>query len=256
MRQIKKEKPAREDQMKRTGKKLTNQHGDLASTAVPDSEQSSLPPALLGDIRSLIESARVRVAVGVNAELVMLHWHIGYRIRKDIQKSGRGVYGGQIIELIACDLTNAYGRGFSEKSLRHMIRFVGAYEDEKIVSTLSRQLSWSHFLDLIYIDDPLKRGFYTELCRLERWSVRTLREKLDGMLYERTALSKKSGELFFADVFAVDLLPLFSYAWGKLNKPCSKNPFRARILPVPCIILSAGRAKSVYSLTVLPMEFI
>jgi predicted nuclease of restriction endonuclease-like (RecB) superfamily len=68
-------------------------------------------------------------------------------------------------------------------------------EDETIVSTLSRQLSWSHFLDLIYIDDPLKRVFYTEMCRLEQWSVRTLRAKLDGMLYERTALSKKPEEL-------------------------------------------------------------
>ncbi|MCX6692564.1 MAG: YhcG family protein [Methanoregula sp.] len=76
-----------------------------------------------------------------------------------------------------------------------MIRFAVSYDNEAIVSTLSRQLSWSHFLDLIYIDDPLKQGFYTEMCRLERWSVRTLRAKLEGMLYERTALSKKPEEL-------------------------------------------------------------
>ncbi|MDO8871651.1 MAG: PDDEXK nuclease domain-containing protein [Methanoregula sp.] len=109
--------------------------------------------------------------------------------------SGRSVYGERIIKQVAQDLTNAYGRGFSDKSLRHMVRFAEAYDNETIVSTLSRQLSWSHFLDLIYIDEPLKRDFYTEICRLERWSVRTLRAKLDGMLYERTALSKKSEEL-------------------------------------------------------------
>jgi len=107
----------------------------------------------------------------------------------------QGVYGKRIVERVAGDLTAAYGRGFSEKSLRNMIRFAEAYEDETIVSTLSRQLSWSHFLDLIYIDDSLKRDFYAEMCRLERWSVRTLRAKLDGMLYERTALSKKPEEL-------------------------------------------------------------
>ena len=140
MRQVQKGELEREDQVKGTGKKLTKKHGAVTSPAVPDSAPSSIPPVLLGDLRSLIESARVRVAVGVNAELVMLHWHIGHRIREDIQKSGRSVYGEKIIELVAHDLTNAYGRGFSEKSLRHMIRFAEAYEDETIVSTLSRQI--------------------------------------------------------------------------------------------------------------------
>jgi hypothetical protein len=92
------------------------------------------------DPRSLIESVRIRVAVGVNVELVMLHWHIGHRLCEDILNSGRSVYGEKIIKLVARDLTNAYGRGFSDKSLRHMVRFAEAYEDETIVSTLSRQI--------------------------------------------------------------------------------------------------------------------
>lgn len=133
----------------------------------------------------------------------MLHWHIGRRLHEDILNSGRSVYGEKIIKLVARDLTNAYGRGFSDKSLRHMVRFVEAYKDETIVSTLSRQLSWSHFLDLIYLDGPLKRDFYTEICRLERWSVRTLRVKIDGMLYERTALSKKPEELAKSELAAL-----------------------------------------------------
>lgn len=181
--------------MKRSGKNLTKKTRDVTVPAPVDIEPTSVPPALIGDLKSLIESARFRVAVGVNAELVMLHWHVGHRIREDILNSGRKIYGEKIVELVARDLTTVYGRGFSEKSLRHMIRFAEAYGDGVKVSTLSRQLSWSHFLDLIYIDEPLKRDFYTEICRLERWSVRTLRAKLDGMLYERTALSKKPEEL-------------------------------------------------------------
>jgi predicted nuclease of restriction endonuclease-like (RecB) superfamily len=181
--------------MMKTEKKPTKKTDTAISPVAQDIAPSSVPPTLLGDLQALIESARIRVAVGVNAELVMLHWHIGHRLREDILNSGRGVYGEKIIELVARDLTHTYGRGFSEKSLRHMVRFAEAYDDEAIVSTLSRQLSWSHFLDLIYIDDPLKRDFYAEICRLERWSVRTLRAKLDGMLYERTALSKKPEEL-------------------------------------------------------------
>ena len=184
-------------------KKMAKKTGKAISPVSQDTELSSVPPALPGDLQSLIESARIRVAVGVNAELVMLHWHIGHRLREDILNSGRSVYGEKIIELVAHDLTNAYGRGFSEKSLRHMVRFADTYEDETIVSTLSRQLSWSHFLDLIYIDEPLKRDFYTEMCRLEHWSVRTLRAKLDGMLYERTALSKKPEELVKRELAAL-----------------------------------------------------
>lgn len=122
-------------------KKMAKKTDKAISPVSHEKVPSSVSPALLGDIQTLIESARIRVSVGVNAELVMLHWHIGHRLREDILNSGRSVYGEKIIELVAQDLTNAYGRGFSEKSLRHMVRFADTYEDETIVSTLSRQLS-------------------------------------------------------------------------------------------------------------------
>ena len=73
-----------------------------------------------------------------------------------------------------------------------MIRFAEAFPTPEIVSTLSRQLSWSHFVEIIPLDDPLKRDFYAEMCRVERWSVRTLRDKIGGMLFERTALSQEA----------------------------------------------------------------
>lgn len=72
-----------------------------------------------------------------------------------------------------------------------MIQFYELFPDSEIVATMSRQLGWSHFIELIPISDPLKREFYIELCRSERWSVRTLREKIQGMLFEKTAISKK-----------------------------------------------------------------
>jgi len=88
-----------------------------------------------------------------------------------------------------------FGRGFSEKSLRHMIRFAETFPDFRIVSALLRQLSWTHFVSLIYLDDPLKREFYAEMCRIENWSTRTLEKKIGGMLFERTALSRKPAKL-------------------------------------------------------------
>jgi len=67
--------------------------------------------------------------------------------------------------------------------------------DGKIVAALLRQLGWTHFTMLLPVRDSLKREFYAEMCRIERWSTRTLRAKLDGMLFERTALSRKPEQL-------------------------------------------------------------
>jgi predicted nuclease of restriction endonuclease-like (RecB) superfamily len=92
-------------------------------------------------------------------------------------------------------LTDDYGNNFNEKNLRRMIQFAEVFPDKKIVVTLSRQLSWSHFVSILPLKNDLQRDFYAEMCRIERWSVRTLRKKIDGMLYERTAISKKPEKL-------------------------------------------------------------
>ena len=146
---------------------------------------------LLRDIRGLIEQTRSAVAVTVNAGLTMLNWHIGQRINKEILQTRRAGYGDEIVSTLSRQLVNEYGDGFSTKNIRHMIRFAEAFPDEQIVSTLWRQLGWSHFKEITYIKEVLKRDFYAEMCRIERWSVRTLRDKIDGMLYERTAISRK-----------------------------------------------------------------
>jgi predicted nuclease of restriction endonuclease-like (RecB) superfamily len=149
---------------------------------------------LLRDLRSLIEQARERTAREINSELVMLHWHIGDRIRREILQEERAEYGKQIIQSLAEQLTLDYGRGFSRTNLFHMVHFAEVFAHKEIVYTLSRQLGWSHFRQIIYLKDELRREFYAEMCRLERWSVRTLQKKIDGMLFERIGLSKKTEE--------------------------------------------------------------
>jgi predicted nuclease of restriction endonuclease-like (RecB) superfamily len=150
---------------------------------------------LLGDLRKMIEEARATVATTVNAGLTMLYWRIGGRVGQEVLKGARAEYGEQIISTVSRQLEMEYGSGFSAKNIRHMIRFADAFPDVQIVSTLSRQLSWSHFKEMIYLKEPLQKEFYAEMCRVERWSVRTLRQKIASMLYERTALSKKPAEL-------------------------------------------------------------
>lgn len=150
---------------------------------------------LLGDIRNLIAQSRQRLAVAVNSALTLLYWHIGQRIRNEVLQSERAAYGEQIVSTLASQLESEHGRGFSSKNLRHMLRFAEAFPDSAIVSAARRQLSWTHFRSLIYIENPLKRDFYLQMCQQEGWSTRVLQERLDSQLFERTALSKQPDDL-------------------------------------------------------------
>jgi len=143
--------------------------------------------ALLDEIKALI----LQAAVAVNAELTLLYWQVGRRIASTVLKGERGEYGKQVIEQLATELMLAFGRGWSKQQLRHCLRFAETFPDLEIVSPLWRQLSWSHFKALIYVDDALKREFYLTMALQERWSTRTLAERIDAQLYERTAISKK-----------------------------------------------------------------
>jgi predicted nuclease of restriction endonuclease-like (RecB) superfamily len=100
-------------------------------------------------------------------------------------------------------LAGEFGNGFTDKNLWNMIRFAEVFSEPKIVYALSRQLSWTHFRALIYIEDNLQREFYAEMCRLEGWSTRTLIDKINSMLFERTALSKKPQKLVLRELKAL-----------------------------------------------------
>lgn len=155
---------------------------------------------LLSDLRSLIQSARLRISSVAQSTQSLLCWHVGRRLLKDNLQGGRAAYGKQILVTVSRELTAEYGRGFSYAEIARMIQFAQLFSDEKIVVTLSRQLSWSHFHALLPIKDPLARDFYAEMCRIERWDVRTLRQKIGGMLFQRTALSRKPKAVISAEI--------------------------------------------------------
>lgn len=150
---------------------------------------------LIADLRELIEATRTGVARAVYSAQVLLHWQVGHRILAEILRYKRASYGEEIVATVSRQLAADYGRGFAEKSLRRMIQFAQLFPDREIVAALSGELSWSHFVEVLPLKDKLRRDFYAEMCRIERWSVRTLRAKIDGMLFERTALSRKPAEL-------------------------------------------------------------
>ncbi len=151
--------------------------------------------ALLHDLRHLIEETRSTVAITVNATLTMLYWRVGLRINGEVLQRERATYGAEILPTLSAKLVPLYGDGFSARNLARMVRFAEFFQDEGIVVTLIRQLSWSHFVEILSVKDPLARDFYAEMCRMEHWSVRTLRTKVSSMLFERTALSRKPEKL-------------------------------------------------------------
>lgn len=177
-------------------------------------------------ISKLIEVARKKVATTVNQEMVILYWNIGKIIKKEIIKFDRAKYGKQILQSLSGELTRKYGKGFATQSLWHMIKFYDTYPILSAVQREFKGLSWTHIKEIIYIDNELKREFYATLCLKEHWGTRTLQERIDSMLYERTALSKlpektiemqlkelkeedkMTPELVFRDPYVLDFLEL------------------------------------------------
>jgi len=210
---------SRPSTQQRRGRKQRNRSAEtLTRTGVDTAD-------LLSDLRSLIQSARQRIATVAHSTQTLLCWHVGRRLLSESLQGGRAAYGKQILATVSRELTAEYGRGFSYAEIARMIQFSQLFSDEKLVVALSQQLSWSHFHALLPIKDPLAREFYAEMCRIERWDVRTLRQKIGGMLFQRTALSRKpeavisteiaklrrgqmTPDIVFRDPYLLDLLGL------------------------------------------------
>ena len=170
--------------------------GDAAEMAAGAVDEA----ALLTELRELVLAARQRIATVANAATTLLYWNIGSRLLTATLQDGRAAYGKQVVATVSRDLTAEFGQSFSVRGLYRAMQFCQRFPDQEIVSTLSTQLSWSHFMELLPVEDPLARDFYAEMCRVERWDVRTLRQKVGGMLYQRTALSKKPQAVISAEI--------------------------------------------------------
>ncbi len=207
---------------KRSGGNAAQSKKRVPATRVPAPVDQA---ALIADLRVLIQSARQRIATVANSTTTLLFWNVGRRLLRENLQQGRAAYGKQILATVSQELMAEFGAGFSYTALTRMARFAEWMAEEQILASLSQELSWSHFVELLPIKDPLARDFYAEMCRIERWDVRTLRSKIGGMLFQRTALSKKpktviaselaqlrdghmSPDIVFRDPYLLDLLGL------------------------------------------------
>ena len=125
----------------------------------------------------------------------MTNWYVGKRIKEDVLFNQRAEYGKQVLRNLATKLTGRYGRGWSEKHLRHFLRSAETFSEEEIVYATRTQLSWTHLRTLMGIKDPLERQFYAQMCGMDHWDTRTLDEKIDQQLYQRSAISRRPEEI-------------------------------------------------------------
>jgi len=149
---------------------------------------------LLFGIEQLIEQTGKRVAVYLNSEVSNLYWSIGNYIVSEIQYETYSEYGQQILATLSQRLTEKFGKGYTYSALTRMVKVAETYSEE-MFATVSQTLSWSHFIELVSIEDSTKRLFYQQMSIAENWSVRTLRQKQDAMLFERTLIATKPDDI-------------------------------------------------------------
>ena len=151
--------------------------------------------SLIQDLRQIIEQARGQVAATANYTQTMMYWHLGERINREVLGNQRAEYGKQIVAQVATQLQNDYGKkGFESRNIRRMMQFAKEFPDSKIVSQLATKLFWSHFIEVLPLKDSLQKEFYITMAASERWGRNRLRKEIDGMLFERTAISGKPEE--------------------------------------------------------------
>ena len=189
-------------------------------------EADSPPTTLHAELRTLITSSRQRLAGAVNAELTRLYWSVGERLRTEVLGGAdRAKYGDQLIQRVGEQLAQEFGRGFEAKNLRRMVQFAQAFPQPEFVATLSRQLSWSHFVNLLPLKTEAARQFYASQAATHNWSVRELRQQIERKAFERTelaslqastpvqaepveALGTGPAQVFFKDPYFLDFLGL------------------------------------------------
>jgi len=170
---------------------------------------------ILADLISIVKKTKFEVAIQTNSSLTLMYWHIGKRIQSDILENERAAYGKQILVSLSRELTSNFGNNFKEKNVRRMLQFAEIFTDLDNVVTLSRHLSWSHFLVLIPLKTEKQRIFYSKNAFNNLTSVRELRNQISKKVYERTANadiqiydSKNIDKGIFKDPYLLDFLDL------------------------------------------------
>lgn len=170
---------------------------------------------LFDEVRTIIEQGKRQVTAQVNSTLTLTYWNIGKTINKNVLQNQRAEYGKQVVKSLSAELVKNYGRSFEARNLRRMMQFAELFPDISIVSTLSTQLTWSHFIELLAIKKKEARIFYANQIADNQWSIRETRSQIERKAYERAeianikhSLSETQLQHSFKDPYFLDFLGL------------------------------------------------
>lgn len=181
----------------------------------PSKRVNAAAASLFQELAQLIDQSNRHLVSAINNTLSMLFWQVGNTINAHILQHKRADYGQQIVVTLSRQLVEEYGNSFEEKNLRRMMQFAEQFPDIEMVGSLSRYLSWSHFLALLPIKNHEAKMFYAEMSAKEMWGVRELRKQIANKVYERKTLANlqlgqihKTSEVAFKDPYFLDFLGL------------------------------------------------
>lgn len=196
---------------------------------------------LLSELSLLIEQSRHQVVAQVNSTLTMLFWQVGNRINKEVLKNKRAEYAGEIVTTVSAQLSARFGKGYEEKNLRRMIKFAKEFPQPEIVATLSRQLSWSHFVEVLSLKSEESKHFYLEMAASQQLGIRDLRKQISLKAYERTAIANT--QIINSDKFPANTFkdPYFLDFLGLKNTYLEKDLEAAILRELEEFILELGK---------------
>ncbi|MFN0187353.1 MAG: YhcG family protein [Bacteroidia bacterium] len=196
--------------------------------------------ALFEELSILIEQSQQQLIIHANSNLTMLFWHIGSRINKCILQNKRADYGKQIVNTLSQELTNKFGKNFEEKNLRRMLQFAEQFTESSIVVTLSRQLSWSHFLILLPLKSIEAKLFYAQIVLAQSLGVRDLRKQIESKAFERTSIANLQVNTTNSNVYNTFKDPYFLNFLGLQNTYLEKDLEEAILRELEAFILELG----------------
>lgn len=197
--------------------------------------------ALLNELSQLIEQSQHQVVSQANSTLTILFWHIGNRINKEILQNRRADYGKQIVSTLSMQLKERYGRNFELGNLRRMMQFAEQFDDLPIVATLSRQLSWSHFRELIPLKSQEAKLYYAQVSATQKLGVRDLRKQISTKTFERSSIANLQNTTSNLELHNTFKDPYFLDFLGLQNTYLEKDLEAAILRELETFILELGR---------------
>ncbi len=209
---------------------------------------------MIEEITNLVNQMKSKLAIEINKSIVDVYWNIGRIIvSNENENNNRLEYGKEVLKGLSNELTKHLGKGYSISNLKYMRVFYKAYPNYE---ELNEKLSWSHYLELMIIQDKDKRNFYENECVNSNWSVRELRRQLDTSLFERLLLSdgktnkekvlelSKEGQIISKPSDIVKEPYVFEFLGIREQKPVlDRLAFIERILFIICSFLDKIKLK-------------